>query len=100
MASQRAHHPVMDDLRSAAVVLVLRRTGRACQAPAYAGLFFDLAQRGMLFALARLQLALGKGPIVVRGTVDNGDFESAVGPGPHDHAACGSDHLGYSAGAR
>ena len=48
----------------------------------------DLAERGLLLHLARMELALRKRPVVVGAAVDDCDLEDAVLARPADEPAC------------
>jgi hypothetical protein len=59
-------------------VLVRGRLELLAQLAAQAGLLLDLAQRRLLEALAGIELALGQGPVVVLGPVDDQDQAVAL----------------------
>src|SRR6266849_4046016 len=73
-SAARLHHPVAGDLVSTAPVDVRCAAERADQLASQPGLLPDLAQGAVLGALVRLDLALGQGPVVVGGAMNDGDL--------------------------
>src|SRR5712691_2002579 len=71
------HDPVARDLVAAASVDVRGASYRPAELAAKAGLFTDLAQRAVLWRLVGLDLALGQRPVVVSGSVYDGDLGPA-----------------------
>src|SRR5690606_31256489 len=61
------------------------RQGRA-ERDLEAGLLGYLAHRGARDALARVELALGPGPVVVARAVDEQDLEAALALAPHERS--------------
>src|SRR6266851_1830170 len=68
------HHPVARDLVAAAAVDVRGASYRPAELAAKSGLLTDLAQRAVLWRLVGLDLALGQRPVVVSGSVNDGDL--------------------------
>ena len=58
-----------------------------------AGLFVDLADRGLGEGLAGIDLALGEGHVAVLGAVDQQDAELALDEAPQHAAGCVNDVL-------
>ena len=80
------HQPVAHDLGAALAVLVGRRLELGAEAAAQPDLLLDLAQRGVLPALALVELALGQRPVVVARAVHDHDLDAILAAPPH-HAA-------------
>src|SRR5680860_146409 len=67
------------DVLAAALHDVVARCGKGtAQASVEPGLLEDLARRGDGPLLARIELALGPGPVVITGSVDHDDLEPAA----------------------
>src|SRR5688572_7393979 len=92
LAVERLHHPVADDLGAALVVAVAGRRELVAEPAAQPDLLLDLAQRGVLPALAGVELAFRERPVVVARAVDERDLDPAAAPAPDDAAR--SLHLG------
>src|SRR4030088_228068 len=73
-AALHFHHPVARDLVPPAAVDVCGAAQRALQLTLEAGFLADLAQRAVLSALIRLDLAFGQGPVVVGWAMNHGDL--------------------------
>src|SRR6267143_6856637 len=73
-AALHFHHPVTRDLVTPAAVDVRGAAQRALQLTLEAGFLADLAQRAVLSALIRLDLAFGQSPVVVGGAMNHGDL--------------------------
>ena len=74
----RLHQPVADDLRAALVVAVGDGRELVAQPAAQPDLLLDLAQRGLLPALAGVELALGQRPVVVARAVHDDQLDGAA----------------------
>src|SRR5437867_3375269 len=90
-SAARLHDPVARDLVPAAPVDVRGASQRPPQLAAQSGLLPHLAQRAVLGALVRLDLALGQSPVVVLGAVDYNDLVLA-GPRAPDHDSSRGSH--------
>src|SRR5439155_26626292 len=95
LAARRDHRPVAGLLGPAPRVDVVRVPDLAAEQAAQAGLLLDLAAGCLRIELARLELALGKRPVVVRRPVDEQDLEPAGCP-THDESARGANELAHA----
>ena len=87
------HRPVAHDLGAVLVVPVAGLAELRSQTAGQAGLLLDLPDRRFLERLARVELALGQGPVVVLGAVDQ-DHQAVL----DGHPARGLDLLAHRAG--
>src|SRR5439155_13743021 len=78
---------------------VVRVPDLAAEQAAQAGLLLDLAAGCLRIELARLELALGKRPVVVRRPVDEQDLEPAGCP-THDESARGANEPAHAGDRR
>src|SRR5215211_5881080 len=83
----RLHQPVADRLRAPLVVVVADRRQLLAEPAAQADLLLDLAQRGRLPCLARVELALRQRPVVVARPVHDDELDRTAGRAAPDHAA-------------
>src|SRR5690242_2446386 len=87
------HDPVARDLVAASPIDVRGASERPSELAAQSRLFAHLAQGAVLGRFVRLDLSLGKGPVVVLRPVDDGDLGLARFRPAHHNAARGSDHV-------
>ena len=74
-AGGRGHLPVADGLGSPLGITVAAGPDLAAQPAPEPGLLLDLAQRRLGLGLARVELALGKRPVVIGRPVDQDDLD-------------------------
>jgi hypothetical protein len=93
-AGGRGHLPVADGLGSPLGITVAAGPDLAAQPAPEPGLLLDLAQRRLGLGLARVELALGKRPVVIGRPVDQDDLDrTALVMAPDDPAAGPDDRL-------
>src|SRR5258708_22707254 len=91
-AAPHLHHPVAGDLVAATPVDIGGATYRAPELAAKPCLFPDLAQRAVLGAFVRFDLALGQSPVVVPRSMDDCNLRLAGSRVPADNSAGRSHH--------